>query len=292
MYNSSKTLSNKKTEYSEELEKRLVSLAKKTRIDIVTMIAEAGLGHMGGSLSVVEILVILYELYLCVDAEHPEDPERDRFVLSKGHAGPCLYSILARRGFFDSSLLWTMNRGGTRLPSHVDHLLTPGVDCTTGSLGQGLSMAIGMAYAARIKKSNLHVYALLSDGECDEGQTWEAAMSCAHFGLGNLMGFVDCNKFQIDGPTKNVMDLEDLEAKWNSFGWITRRIDGHDFQALYNTIEELRELGATAKRPQMIICDTIKGKGHPDLEGRRVSHHLNVSKKDITLCATHIHYDS
>ncbi len=269
--------------YTQKLEKHLSDCALITRGDIVEMIAHAGLGHLGGSLSVVEIVTILYECFLRITPDSPEDEQRDRFILSKGHAGPCLYSVLARKGYFGRSLLFTMNEGGTKLPSHVDKMLTPGIDCTTGSLGQGLSVGIGMAYAARLQKKDMHVYVVLSDGECNEGQVWEAAMAAAHYNLANITAFVDYNKLQIDGFTKDVMNLDDLQKKWESFGWISQSIDGHSFSALHSAITAAAETGNTDAKPQVIICNTIKGKGHPVLEGKRESHHLAVTPEDVAI---------
>lgn len=276
------------SEYKPQLGKHLQQCARSTRDDIVAMIAQAGLGHLGGSLSVVEILTILYECFLRVDPRNPDDENRDRLVLSKGHAGPCLYSVLAHKGYFDRSLLFTMNKGGTRLPSHVDANLTPGVDCSTGSLGQGLSVALGMAYAAVLQKKNIRIYAVLSDGECDEGQVWEAAMAASHYNLGNLVALIDYNKLQIDGYTKFVMNLDKLREKWESFGWTTQEVDGHDFSTLHEALVSALRNGEKTKTPQVIICHTIKGKGHPVLEGQRESHHLTVTEKDVELCAEYL----
>lgn len=237
------------------------SLAQKAR-DIRTLtidqIGYLGVGHIGGALSIVEILTLLYYRHMKVDPQNTSLEERDRLVLSKGHAGPALYSVLADKGFFPVDWLHTLNVGGTRLPSHCDKNRTPGIDMTTGSLGQGLSAAIGMAMGLRMDKNPARIFAIIGDGESNEGQVWEAALCAAHFKLDRLIAFTDFNKMQIDGYSKDIMNLEDIAAKWESFGWHTQRVDGHDLEALDKAIQAA---DAETGKPSMIVCDTVKGKG-------------------------------
>jgi transketolase len=249
-----------------ELEAR----AKEIRILTIDAIGYLGVGHIGGALSVIEVLTVLYFRHLRHDPARPRWPERDRLVLSKGHAGPALYSTLALRGFFPTEWLHTLNQGGTRLPSHCDRNRTPGIDMTTGSLGQGLSAACGIALANRLDGIDCHVYAIIGDGESDEGQVWEAAMFAAKYRLTRLIAFTDKNKLQIDGPTDEVMDLGRLEDKWAAFGWNTARVDGHDVAAIDGAISDAKTRGG----PAMIILDTIKGKGAAFCEGAANNHNL------------------
>ena len=235
-------------------------LQKKAR-DIRKLAIEAicglGIGHIGGSMSIVETLVILYHKFMKIDPKNPRMKERDRLVMSKGHAGPALYSILADLGYFPKEWLKTLNRGGTRLPSHCDMNLTPGIDMTTGSLGQGLSAAVGMAIASRMDKLPGRIYAIIGDGECNEGQVWEAAMAAAHFKLSTITCFLDYNKMGLDGWLADVMDIADITAKWVAFEWFVQRVDGHDFDALERAILAAQK---ETRRPSMIVLDTIKGK--------------------------------
>ncbi len=249
--------------------------AKEIRKLIISMIGNLGVGHIGGSLSIVEILTILYFKYLNIDPANPDKNDRDRFVLSKGHAGPALYAVLAKKGYFPLDWLYTLNLGGTRLPSHCDRTKTPGIDMTAGSLGQGFSAAVGMALGCRIDKLNNHVFCIIGDGESNEGQIWEAAMSASHFKLSNLIAFTDYNKMQIDGYLHEIMNIEDITSKWISFGWFTQRIDGHDLEQLDFAIK--RALNERC-RPSMIICDTIKSKGFAFGEGKVESHNMTFDK--------------
>lgn len=235
----------------------LQQIARKLRRNIVTMIANAGSGHPGGSLSAVEILTTLYFRILQHDPANPHWPDRDRFILSKGHASPVLYATLAETGYFPVEELMTFRKIGSRLQGHTDHNI-PGVEMSAGSLGQGLSFSIGCALAARLDKKPYRVYALLGDGECEEGQVWEAAMAAVHFKLDNLVAIVDRNGLQIDGWTKDIMNLEPFPEKWRASGWHVIDIDGHDFTQLFEAFEHAK----TVKRqPTVIIARTIKGKG-------------------------------
>ena len=256
----------------EESERKALELkAKGIRKTVIDAIGRLGVGHIGGCMSIVEALTILYYKFMRIDPANPRKPDRDRLILSKGHAGPTLYAILSDLGFFPKEWLLTLNRGGSRLPSHCDMNLTPGVDMTTGSLGQGLSAGIGMAIASKLDKLPGTIYVVIGDGECNEGQVWEAAMAAAHFGLNNLIAFLDYNRLGLDGYLDEVMDIADINAKWVSFNWFLQRVDGHDFNALERAILRAQK---EPSRPSMIVLDTIKGKGCSFAEGRVESHNM------------------
>ncbi len=258
----------------EQVLRELEEKARHIRKLTIDEIGYLGVGHIGGSMSIVETLTILYYKWMKIDPENPTWEERDKLVLSKGHAGPTLYSILADKGYFPKEWLHTLNRGGTNLPSHCDRNLTPGVDMTTGSLGQGLSSAVGVALGDRLDKRGNTIYCLIGDGESEEGQIWEAAMAASQFGLGNLIAFTDYNKMQIDGYIHEVMNLEDLTAKWMVFGWFVQRINGHDFHQLDVAIARAK---AETVRPSMIVLDTIKGKGAFFAEAKLSNHNMKFS---------------
>ncbi len=247
--------------------------AAEWRYIITDMICRAGSGHLGGALSIVEVMHTLYWRVMRVDPDNPADPERDRLVLSKGHAAPVLYVALAYRGFFPPSLLGTMNADGTTLPSHADARTVPGIDATTGSLGQGLSVACGMAVAAKRAAKQHSVFCIIGDGESNEGQNWEAAMFAAHNKLDNLVGITDYNKLQIDGFTSDVLDLEPLVDKWRAFGWETFEMDGHDWDDIHDTLLAAR---AVQGKPAMVIAHTIKAKGCSVVENTAGSHNVKV----------------
>lgn len=254
----------------------LEALAKEIRIATIDEIAHLGVGHIGGAMSVVEILTLLYHRHLRVEATDPRRPDRDRLVLSKGHAGPALYATLAKKGFFPLEWLHTLNRGGTQLPSHCDRTKTPGIDMSTGSLGQGISAAAGIALGMKMNHLDSRVYCIVGDGESDEGLVWEAAMFAAHYRLDNLIAFTDSNKLQIDGATKDVMNLADLRAKWEAFGWHALQVEGHDFQALESAILQAKSCQG---RPSMIIMDTVKGKGCSFCEGLATNHNMTITRE-------------
>ncbi|WP_031514036.1 transketolase [Desulfofalx alkaliphila] len=244
-----------------EVKKMTVQLedkAKAIRRHIVTMLGEAGSGHPGGSLSAADLVAALYFKVMRVDPEDPQNPDRDRFVLSKGHGAPVLYAALAERGFFPVEDLKTLRKLGSKLQGHPDMRKVPGVDMSTGSLGQGLSVANGMALAGKLDKKDFRVYVLLGDGEIQEGQIWEAAMAAAHYKLDNLTAFLDHNKMQIDGNIEEVMSPEPVADKWRAFGWHVIEIDGHNMEQILNAIEEAKK---TAGKPTIIVAKTVKGKG-------------------------------
>lgn len=247
----------------------LKALAKSVRKEIIKMIGRAGSGHPGGSLSIVEILVYLYFRELNVDPGNPKWEDRDRLVLSKGHGAPALYAVLALKGFFPLSELSTLRRLDSRLQGHPDMLLTPGVDMTTGSLGQGLSVANGMAIGAKLKKKQLRIFAITGDGECQEGQIWEAAMTAGYYKLDNLIVFLDHNRLQLDGPVEKIIDLEPLADKWRSFNWAVQEIDGHDFLDIHKALAHVK---TDRGKPHIIIANTIKGKGVSFMEGNPIWH--------------------
>jgi len=247
------------------------TLARKLRRQIVTMIGQAGSGHPGGSLSAIDIISTLYLRVLRHDPTNPHWPERDRFILSKGHAAPALYAVLAECGYFPVEELSTLRQISSRLQGHTDYRRTPGVEMTAGSLGQGLSFAVGVALAGRLDAGQHRVYVLLGDGECDEGQVWEAAMAAAHYKMDNLTAIVDRNSQQIDGWTSDVMELEPFSSKWRAFGWHVIEVEGHDFARLEEAFGQARQI---REQPAVIIAHTTKGKGvsfmenNPDFHGK------------------------
>ncbi len=243
--------------------------AKKLRRHIVTMIGKAGSGHPGGSLSAVEIITALYWKVLRHRPSEPQWPDRDRFVLSKGHAAPVLYSALAECGYIDVAELPTLRKIDSRLQGHADRTMTPGVEMSSGSLGQGLSFAVGIALAGRLSKQDYRTHVLLGDGECNEGQVWEAAMSAAHFKLDNLVAIVDYNRLQICGWTCDVMNMEPLAPKWQSFGWNVIEIDGHDLTKVMDAFEKAKQIKG---QPTVILAHTIKGKGVSFMENNADFH--------------------
>ncbi len=243
------------------------------RYVITDMICRAGSGHLGGALSLVEIVMTLFYRSMKVDPTNAKWEERDRLVLSKGHAAPVLYAALAYKGFFPKSWLPTMNADGTKLPSHADARTVPGIDMTTGSLGQGLSAACGIALAARMNKKSYRTFCIIGDGESNEGQNWEAAMFAGHWKLDNLTAICDYNKLQIDGSTYDIMNLEPIMDKWRAFGWAVFEMDGHNWDAIYDT---LQRAAAVKGKPTMIIAHTIKSKGHTLTENKPESHNIKV----------------
>ena len=247
----------------------LKEMARKLRCHVIRMTAAAGSGHPGGSLSAAEIITALYFKVMRHNPKNPQWQDRDRFILSKGHAAPILYAALAESGYFPVSELATLRKLDSRLQGHTDRNLTPGVEMSAGSLGMGLSFAIGVALAARLDHRDYKTYVLLSDGECDEGQTWEAALSAAHFKLDNLAAIVDCNRMQLSGWTRDIMNLEPSALKWQAFGWHIVDIDGHDFDQILAAFEEAEK---TKGKPRVIIARTVKGKGVSFMENNVAFH--------------------
>lgn len=238
-------------------QKQLEEIACKVRIGIIEGVHAAKAGHPGGSLSIAEILTYLYFKEMNIDPKNPKDPKRDRFVLSKGHAAPALYATLAQRGYFSPDELITLRQIGSRLQGHPDMKNIPGVDMSTGSLGQGISAAVGMALSSKHFGDNYNVYTILGDGEIEEGQVWEAAMFASNKGLSNLTAFVDLNNLQIDGTIDEVNSAKPVDKKFEAFGWYVITIDGHD----YGAIEAALAKAKTVDKPVAIIAETIKGKG-------------------------------
>lgn len=256
----------------------LKEACRQIRCNIVRMIGGAGGGHPGGSLSGVEIAATLYLDLMRVDPAKPGDEDRDRFVMSKGHASALYYAVLAQRGYFPVAKLDDYRKPWGDLPGHPDMKRLPGVDMTTGSLGQGLSVAVGMALAAKAQKKDFRVYVLLGDGEIQEGMIWEAAMSAAHYKLDNITAFLDRNRLQIDGTTEEVMDIEPVADKWRSFGWNVLPIDGHDIDAIKSAVAS-----AKTKRgvPTLVLADTVKGKGVSYMENRCEWHGAAPNKEQV-----------
>ena len=261
------------------LKKELQELALRIRIGAMEEFNALGFGHVGGSLSICDLLAVLYGAVMRVDPQNPNWPERDKLVCSKGHAGPGVYSALAVKGFFPYEQLKTLNVPGTDLPSHCDKNKTAGVDMTTGSLGQGASTAAGMALGEKLRKRDARVFAILGDGEINEGQVWEAAMFAAAKKLDNLYYFIDWNKKQLDGYIKDVLDSGDLEAKFRSFGFDTIRLDGNDVEALYDAIEKA---SAVKGMPHAIVMDTVKGKGIKKIEETMANHSITFKPGEAT----------
>lgn len=247
-------------------EQELRVIANNIRRDIIKMIGAAKSGHPGGSLSAVELLTYLYFEEMHIDPAQPKMQDRDLFVLSKGHAAPVLYSTLAERGFFAKEDLMSLRKLGSKMQGHPDMRKVPGVDMSTGSLGTGFSAAVGMALARQLDKSERYVYALLGDGELDEGQVWEAAMAAAHYKLNHMIAFVDHNGLQIDGKCENVMNVDPVDAKFAAFGWDVQVIDGHSFAEIAEAIGKAK--AATSGKPQMIVMHTVKGKGVSFMENQ------------------------
>ena len=239
----------------------LESIAREARILALTMISRAGMGHPGGSLSQADILVALYFGAMRVDPGNPEWPERDRLAFSKGHASASYYAALALRGYFPLSELDSYGDVDSRLQSHPDRTKTPGVDVSSGSLGQGLSIAVGMALAARMRRRSHITYALLGDGECQSGQIWEAVLAAAHYRLGSLIAVVDDNGMQAKGRCSDIMEVEPLGAKFGAFGWGADEVDGHDVQAVLRCLRAAVDRGRRDARPVVLIAHTVKGKG-------------------------------
>lgn len=266
-------------DHSRQLIKDLEAKTRLFRREILEMTFKAGSGHPGGSLSAVDIITVLYYHQMRVDPKNPKWADRDRFVLSKGHVCPALYAILAEIGFFPKEALWTLRRPESILQGHPDMRLTPGVEMSTGSLGQGLSVACGMALAARLDEKDYAVYCMLGDGEVQEGNVWEGAMFATHERLDNLIAILDRNRLQIEGFTKDVMNLDPLEDKWKAFGWTVLELeDGNDIKQILNVLDKAVERQG---KPKIIIANTIKGKGVSFMENRAEYHGRALSPDEM-----------
>lgn len=257
--------------HSEKLINELNEKAQQFRLDVLEMIHERGAGHPGGSLSAVEIITALFFHHLKIDANHPDWPERDRFILSKGHASPLLYSALARRGYFPVEELHTWGHLGSRLQGHPDRLKTPGVEMTTGVLGHGICIGAGLCLAARLKDFDYHTYVLLGDGECQCGVIWEGLMIAAKYRLSKLTTIVDYNDVQLDGPVHEIMPLEPFAEKWRSFNFAVVEIDGHNIRQVLDALDMAKEIHG---QPTVIIAHTTKGKGVSFMENKAEWHGL------------------
>ena len=262
------------------MDKNLKEISRDIRCDTLKCIGHLGVGHIGGCLSVVELLSVLYFEAMNIDPADPKKPGRDRFICSKGHAGPAVYATLANRGYFDKKELLTLNQGGTNLPSHCDMNRTVGIDMTTGSLGQGFSCAVGVALGSKLEKDGATIFTLIGDGESQEGQIWEAAMFAAAKKLDNLIAFTDYNKLQIDDTVAKVNDIAPLAEKWAAFGWNVVEVeDGNDVDQVSAAVEHAK-LGIGSEKPTMVILNTLKGCGVPwivDLGPG--NHNCNISEE-------------
>ncbi|MFU1795767.1 transketolase [Paenibacillus azoreducens] len=255
----------------------LEKFAGEIRLKVLKMLNHRGFGHYGGSLSIVEAIAVLYGEVLKIDPANPDWPERDYFILSKGHGGPALYAALALKGYFSPEILYTLNDNNTTLPSHPDRNLTKGVDMTTGSLGQGISAAVGVALSHKLSKRGNYTYTLVGDGELNEGQCWEAVQFAAHHKLHRLVVFIDDNKKQLDGFTKDICDPIDFREKFNAFGFYALKVNGASVQEILSAIEEGKQ---QMEKPVAIILDSVKGQGVRYLEEKTDNHHIRPSKED------------
>ncbi len=270
---------------SEVAVQELEDNARRLRVDILKMLNQARSGHTGGSLSAIDVLSVLFFHQLRHDPSNPHWEDRDRFVLSKGHAAPALYATLAEAGYFPREDLKTLRRLGSHLQGHPDMRKTPGVEVCTGSLGQGLSQALGLALAARLRGSDARTYALLGDGELQEGQVWEAAMAAAHYRLDRLCAVVDLNGLQIDGEVSRVMDVAPVGPKFLAFGWHVLEVDGHDIEAIVKAFAEAEQVD---DRPTMVIARTVKGKGVPFFEHKASYHGTPPSDDELSQALEHL----
>lgn len=252
--------------------------SKEIQIKTMETIGSLGVGHAGGALSIADLVAVLYGEVMRYDPKNPHWEERDWLVVSKGHAGPAVYSALALKGFFPLSELNTLNRPKTHLPSHCDRNLTPGIDMTTGSLGQGASTAAGVAFGFRMDGKDNHVYLVLGDGESQEGQVWEMAMFAAQHKLSNLTAFLDYNRLQLDGPLDEICSLQTPERKFEAFGWNVLSVNGHDVEAIYDAILAAKE---ETDKPTMIVLNTVKAHGWKEMENQTGSHCPTVSKEQL-----------
>lgn len=253
----------------------LTAKARQLRDDVVETIGRFGSGHIGGAMSVMDALTVIYYSKANLDVSNPSKKDRDRIVMSKGHAGPAMYAVLADKGYFPKEWLHTLNQNGTNLPSHCDMTKTPGIDMTAGSLGQGISCAVGMALALKLDKLPSYVYCFIGDGESQEGQVWEASMFAGSHHLNNLILLLDYNKMQLDGAVADINDVAPVEDKWRSFGFYVQSIDGHDIEEISNAIDNAK---AQSESASMIILNTVKGKGVSFAESAANCHSMSISE--------------
>lgn len=261
-----------------EKKRELEALALNIRIETIRAIGTLGFGHIGGAMSVTDTIAVLYGEVMNIDPKNPRWEDRDWLVCSKGHAGPAIYSALALKGYFEKEELLTLNKPGTHFPSHCDRNLTTGIDMTTGSLGQGASTALGVALGNRLNGKSSYTYLILGDGEIQEGQVWEAVLCAVQQKIDKLIVFVDYNKQQLDGYTKDINDLGDVKSKFESFGWYSQDIDGHNVGEIYNAIENAKSNKGT---PSVIVLNTVKGKGCNFAEGILNNHHVTVNESQM-----------
>lgn len=259
-------------------QEELILRANTLRQDILKMLNCAGSGHCGGSLSEIDILTVLYNNIMNHDSENPDMEDRDMFILSKGHSAPALYAVLADCGYFDKSELSTLRQFGSSLQGHPSMHHTPGVEVSTGSLGQGLSIAVGVALANKMDQSSARTYCLMGDGEIQEGQIWEAAMAAGHHKLGNLCGILDNNGLQIDGKVEDVMDVNPIKEKWEAFNWNVIEVDGHDVSEIEEAFKEAKNVSG---KPSLILAKTIKGKGVSFMENKPQWHGLAPDEEQL-----------
>lgn len=265
---------------------RLENTAKKIRKNVITIIYDAGSGHPGGSLSCVDIITALYFHIMKHDPKNPKWKDRDRLILSKGHAAPALYVTLAESGYFPIEELRTLRKLNSRLQGHPDSHRLPGIEISSGSLGQGLSIGSGIALSAKLDKKDFKVYVILGDGETNEGQIWEAATFASHYKLDNLVAIIDRNHYQIDGPTEKIMSLEPFEEKWRSFGWNTFEINGNKMEDIINIFDHILNnilKNNNTNKPTVIIANTIKGKGGSIMEGNNDFHGRSPNKEEMDI---------
>jgi len=267
----------------------LKEIARLVRGDVIEMLTRAGSGHPGGSLSAVDILVTLYYEVMRHNPERPDDDDRDRLILSKGHAAPALYAILSRLGYFDREWLWNLRKCGARLQGHPYAPNTPGVDASSGSLGQGLSFANGCAMRAKLDGKSYRVYCIIGDGETNEGQIWEASMTSTRYGLDNLCCILDYNEFQIDGRIEDIKNPLPFRDKWEAFGWNVFNVNGHSFEELNRAFEEARKIKG---KPTMIIARTVKGKGVSFMEGTLEWHGKAPTREEADRALKELGFDS
>jgi transketolase len=265
--------------------RELADTARHLRVEILKMLNSARSGHTGGSLSAIDVLTVLYFHKMRHDPSNPAWEDRDRFVLSKGHAAPALYACLAEAGYFSRDDLKSLRRLGSHLQGHPDMNKTPGVEVCTGSLGQGFSQAVGLALAARLDQRSSRVFTVLGDGELQEGQVWEAAMAGAHYGLDNLCAIIDANALQIDGEVAKVMNVAPIGPKFLAFNWHVLEVDGHDIQAISRALDDAEQ---TAGKPTAIIARTVKGKGVPFFEHKASYHGVPPSDEELGQALEHL----